>query len=47
MDKPAVVEERTAKPEIAGPDVEAVLRIMDAMEKAWSDKNLPELFSHY
>ena len=38
---------KTAKPEIAGPDVDAVLRIMDAMEKAWSDKNLPELFSHY
>lgn len=37
----------TAEAEIAGPNVEAVLRIMDAMEKAWSDKNLPELFSHY
>jgi len=39
--------EKTAQPEIAGPNVEAVLRIMDAMEKAWSDKNLPELFGHY
>ena len=33
--------------EVAGPDVEAVLRIMDVMERAWSDKNLPQLFSHY
>ena len=40
-------KEKTPKPEIAGLDVEAVLRIMDAMEKAWSDKDLPELFSHY
>jgi ketosteroid isomerase-like protein len=38
---------KTTKPEIAGPEVDAVLRIMDAMEKAWSDKDLPELFSHY
>lgn len=37
----------SAKPEIAGPNVDAVLRIMDAMEKAWSDKNLPELLNHY
>jgi len=37
----------TAQPEIAGPNVDAVLRIMDAMEKAWSDKDLPELFKHY
>lgn len=36
-----------AKPEVAGPNVDAVLRIMDAMEKAWSDKNLPELFNYY
>jgi ketosteroid isomerase-like protein len=37
----------TAKPEIAGPNVDAVLQIMDSMEKAWSDKNLAQLFSHY
>lgn len=37
----------TAQPEIAGPNVDAVLRIMDTMEKAWSDKDLPELFNHY
>ena len=36
-----------AAPEIVGPNVDAVLRIMDTMEKAWSDKNLPELFRHY
>lgn len=42
-----VAEVKTTKPEIAGPEVEAVLRIMDAMEKAWSDKDLAELFSHY
>ncbi|MGA8010887.1 MAG: nuclear transport factor 2 family protein [Candidatus Acidiferrales bacterium] len=47
MKKTEVVEAKTAKPEIAGPDVDAVLRIMDAMERAWSDKNLPELFNHY
>ena len=40
-------EESTAKPEIVGPNVDAVLRIMDAMEKAWTEKDLPELFSHY
>ena len=33
--------------EVTGRDVEAVLRIMDVMERTWSDKNLPELFSHY
>ena len=33
--------------ELAGPGVEEVLRVMDQMEKAWSDKNLPELFRHY
>ena len=33
--------------EVAGKDVEQVQRIMDVMEQAWSDKNLPELFSHY
>jgi len=38
---------RSAKPEIVGPNVDAVMRIMDTMEKAWSDKNLPELYSHY
>ncbi|MBZ5503070.1 MAG: nuclear transport factor 2 family protein [Acidobacteriia bacterium] len=37
----------TAIVEIAGPNVDAVLRIMDVMEKAWSDHNLPELYSHY
>jgi len=47
MKKAAVAIEKTAKPEVAGPNVDAVLRIMDAMEKAWSDKNLPELFDHY
>jgi uncharacterized protein (TIGR02246 family) len=36
-----------AQMEVAGKDVDAVLRIMDVMEQAWSDKNLPELFSHY
>ena len=46
MRKPAR-KETAAKPEIAGPNVDAVLRIMDAMEKAWSDKNLHELFGHY
>ena len=43
----AAQKESTAQPEIVGPNVDAVLRIMDAMEKAWSDKNLPELFDHY
>jgi len=43
----AATKERAVQPEIAGPNVDAVLRIMDAMEKAWSDKNLPELFRHY
>jgi len=33
--------------EVSGKDVEAVLRIMDIMERTWSEKNLPELFSHY
>ena len=45
--KRASVAERTASPEIAGPDVDAVLRIMDEMEKAWSEKDLPALFGHY
>jgi len=45
--KTSTVSERTAKPEIAGPNVDAVLRIMDDMEKSWSDKNLPALFDHY
>ena len=44
---PSTTSERTAKPEIAGPNVDAVLRIMDDMERAWSDKNLPALFDHY
>ena len=33
--------------EIKGAAVEEVLRVMDVMERAWSDKNLTELFSHY
>ena len=33
--------------ELAGPAVESVLRVMDKMEKAWSEKDLPGLFSHY
>ena len=33
--------------EATGPAVEEVLRVMDAMETAWSQKNLPELFRHY
>ena len=33
--------------EVSGPGVEAILRVMDRMEKAWSEKNLPELFRHY
>jgi len=37
----------SAAMETAGPDVADVLRIMDTMEKAWSDKDLPELFRHY
>ena len=41
-----VIEESTGM-EMAGPHVDAVLRIMDVMEKAWSDKNLDELFQHY
>jgi len=43
----AATKERAVQPEIAGPNVDAVLRIMDAMEKAWSDKDLPGLFRHY
>ena len=31
----------------ASGEAEEVLRIMDIMETAWSDKNLPELFRHY
>lgn len=33
--------------EVTGPAVQEVLRVMDVMERAWSDKNLTELFSHY
>src|SRR3972149_11926608 len=33
--------------EVAGAAVVEVLRVMDVMEKAWSEKNLPELFRHY
>ena len=39
--------ESAIRMEVTGKDVEAVLRIMDIMEKTWSNKNLPELFSHY
>ncbi|HVB88101.1 MAG TPA: nuclear transport factor 2 family protein [Candidatus Dormibacteraeota bacterium] len=45
--KTSAAVEKTATPEVAGPNVDAVMRIMDAMEKAWSDKDLPRLFSHY
>jgi ketosteroid isomerase-like protein len=45
--KNTATEDSAVKPEIAGPNVDAVLRIMDAMERAWSDKDLPQLFSHY
>jgi ketosteroid isomerase-like protein len=43
----AAQTESAVKPEVAGSNVDAVLQIMDEMEKAWSDKNLPELFKHY
>lgn len=33
--------------EIKGAAVEEVLRVMDMMERAWSEKNLEELFNHY
>jgi len=33
--------------EISGAAVEEVLRVMDVMERSWSEKNLTELFSHY
>ena len=33
--------------QMVGPDVDAVLRIMDIMERAWSDHDLEELFRHY
>ena len=46
MSDPKVIEKTTGM-EMAGPDVDAVLRIMDVMEKAWSDKNLEKLFQHY
>ncbi len=45
--KKVAAKVESAKPEIAGPNTDAVLRIMDAMERAWSDKDLPGLFSHY
>lgn len=47
MEKSAMARKKTATPEIAGANVEAVLRIMDEMERAWSGKDLPELFKHY
>jgi ketosteroid isomerase-like protein len=43
----AAAQEKAVQPEVVGPNVDAVLRIMDAMEKAWSDKDLPGLFGHY
>jgi len=43
----AATQEKAVQPEVVGPNVDAVLRIMDAMEKAWSDKDLPGLFGHY
>jgi ketosteroid isomerase-like protein len=43
----ATAGEQSLAMQLAGPEVENVLRIMDVMEKAWSDKNLPDLFSHY
>lgn len=33
--------------EIAGAGVEEMFRVMDIMEQAWSNKDLPELFRHY
>jgi ketosteroid isomerase-like protein len=41
------MENETAIMEASGRAVEEVLRVMDVMENAWSDKNLPELFRHY
>lgn len=41
MDVDAVVMET------AGAAADEVLRVMDVMEKAWSEKDLPELFRHY
>jgi ketosteroid isomerase-like protein len=43
----AATQGKAVQPEVVGPNVDAVLRIMDAMEKAWSDKDLPGLFGHY
>jgi ketosteroid isomerase-like protein len=47
MKRRSSVKERTATPEVAGPNVDDVLRIMGTMERAWSDKDLPTLFDHY
>ena len=33
--------------DLSSKEVEAVSRIMDVMERSWSDKDLPELFQHY
>lgn len=33
--------------ELAGAGVEEIFRVMDMMETAWSNKDLPELFRHY
>ena len=46
MKNPSAAETPT-RMEVSGADVEQVLRIMDVMETSWSEKNLPELFSHY
>ncbi len=45
--KREIVVESPIRMEVTGKDVEDVLRIMDIMERAWSDKDLPELFRHY
>ncbi len=42
-----ITAETTSHMDVSSPEVEAVLRIMDVMETSWSDKDLPELFSHY
>lgn len=39
--------ESTVAMEVAGPGVEEIMRVMDIMEAAWSNKDLPELFRHY
>ena len=39
--------ESTIAMEVAGPGVEEVMRVMELMENAWSNKDLPGLFRHY